>query len=365
MRLTLVGRCTITQRVPAPCHQRNDAPILTIPCQDISQTAKTAEQAAHALWHFAQTWFFEFPHYKPGDNRISPGAESYGSPYEPGFQRSLEDLGARYLHIRALGIVNGFRNCVLTPYLHKTYGIQIFGKVNDECIESVINAYSQQGHALYDISRPTNDPFPSPHMYGYLTEGPVLAALGVPVNYSEVSSAVAANSLTSHDMLLGGFLDSLAYVLDAGVKVHLVYGDRDYVCGSIGGERVSLAIPHARRSAFVEAGYAPLVTAVDGVAGHEVPSYQPVAAYESFRRATFDLDIATGLVPDVWHIKNVPSERPAARCYVLNPLTYLPEVWEMVEAGTAVVRDWFVVGGETGGEHGEPSDTTGELSEGL
>lgn len=41
-------------------------------------TANTTALAAHALWHFAQTWFFEFPYYKPADNRISLWAESYG-----------------------------------------------------------------------------------------------------------------------------------------------------------------------------------------------------------------------------------------------------------------------------------------------
>lgn len=31
-------------------------------------------------------------------------------------------------------------------------------------------------------------------------------------------------------MIHGGFLDSIGYLLDSGVKVHMMYGDRDYPC---------------------------------------------------------------------------------------------------------------------------------------
>lgn len=50
----------------------------TFASQSPLNTANTTAVAAHALWHFAQTWFFEFPHYKPVDNRISLWVESYG-----------------------------------------------------------------------------------------------------------------------------------------------------------------------------------------------------------------------------------------------------------------------------------------------
>src|SRR4051794_32204524 len=80
----------------------------------------------------------------------------------------------------------------------------------------------------------------------------------------------------------------------------------------MGGENVSLAVPYSNAAAFARTGYAPLVT-LDGIsgmtrqlgnfsftrvfqAGHEVPAYQPVAAYEIFMRATFNRDIATGLL---------------------------------------------------------------------
>lgn len=97
----------------------------TFASQNISQTTNSTAQAAHALWHFAQTWFFEFPHYKPDDDRISLWAESYGGHYGPGFMRffqqqnekiangTIEVDHAHYLHLDTLGIVNGYLDAVI------------------------------------------------------------------------------------------------------------------------------------------------------------------------------------------------------------------------------------------------------------
>lgn len=91
----------------------------TMGSQNMSQTTNTTERAAHALWHFLQTWVFEFPHYKPSNDRISLWAESYGGKYGPGFfhffqeqndkiaSGSLDHPRAHYLHLDTLGIVNG------------------------------------------------------------------------------------------------------------------------------------------------------------------------------------------------------------------------------------------------------------------
>ena len=93
--------------------------------QKMSHTANSTAQAAHALWHFAQTWFAEFPHYKPADDRISLWAESYGGHYGPGFLRffqqqnekiadgTIDDENAHYLHLDTLGIVNGYVDAVI------------------------------------------------------------------------------------------------------------------------------------------------------------------------------------------------------------------------------------------------------------
>lgn len=60
------------------------------------------------------------------------------------------------------------------------------------------------------------------------------------------------------DIVHGGFLEAIGSLLDAGVKVHLVHGDRDYPCNWVGGEAASLAVPYSRAAGFARAGYAPL-----------------------------------------------------------------------------------------------------------
>ncbi|KAI0121382.1 carboxypeptidase C [Xylariales sp. AK1849] len=408
----------------------------TFSSQDLSHTANTTAFAAHALWHFAQTWFFEFPHYKPVDDRISLWAESYGGHYGPGIFRFFQDQNekiangssdekdAHYLNLDTLGIVNGLIDMVIAgeawitfPY-NNTYGIQAFNQsifdeamynwtqpggckesiqacqdalkdrdsvppsgsgknyteicmgLNGNCTFNVIDTYYQSNRGWYDISHPKADPFPAPTMYGYLTEESVLSALGVPVNYSEASAAVEAQFQASFDILHGGFLEAIGDLLDSGVKVHMMYGDRDYACNWVGGEKSSLAVPYSRADDFANAGYAPLFTA-DGFsgmtrqlgnysftrvfdAGHEVPSYQPAAAYAIFMRAAFNRDVPTGLLPvtddfatvgmqNTWSIKNKAPEMPTPRCNILKPEACIPSTWEKVKAGKVVVEDWFVI----------------------
>ena len=74
---------------------------------------------AHAIWHFAQTWFEEFPFYKPNDEKISIWTESYGGKYGPWFASFFEEQnekiengtittpGAHRIHLDTLGIING------------------------------------------------------------------------------------------------------------------------------------------------------------------------------------------------------------------------------------------------------------------
>lgn len=97
----------------------------TFSSQKTCNTANGTAQAAHALWHFAQTFFTEFPHYKPTDDRISLWAESYGGHYGPAFMRffqqqnekiadgTIADENAHYLHLDTLGIVNGYLDALV------------------------------------------------------------------------------------------------------------------------------------------------------------------------------------------------------------------------------------------------------------
>lgn len=244
--------------------------------------------------------------------------------------------------------------------------------IEDWCDEASGRAYRQiEDRAWFDIGHPAQDPFPRPTIHGYLTQESVLGALGVPVNFTAFSRTVAESFMGTWDLYRGGFLEAVGWLLDRGIKVHMMYGDRDYACNWVGGEAASLAVPYSRAADFAAAGYAPFLSA-DGEevgrtrqlgnfsftrvyqAGHEVPSYQPAAALEIFRRATLGLDVATGLVPvtdelatvgprDTWHIKNRPPALPRPRCYILKPDTCTKEVWARVKTGDVTIKDWYVV----------------------
>ncbi|KAK0725077.1 putative lysosomal protective protein precursor [Lasiosphaeris hirsuta] len=388
----------------------------TVSSGKLTQTANSTAYAAHALWHFAQTWFLDYGgHYGPG---IMHFFQQQNEMMDKG---TLREKGAHRLRLDTLGIVNGLVDFVIQSEwclrfgYENTYGIRLWnqstyeallanwtgpggcrdkalacsgaleGKLQESdelcgnflqmCDVLSTTAFETTGRGYYDIAHPQNDPFPPPHSRGYLTNGPTLSALGVPVNYSMFSIAVNTAFLASGDVMRGSFLPSLGSLLDAGVRVHLMYGDRDFSCNWMGGEAVSLAVPWIRAGEFARAGYAPLQVSnsneIKGMtrqvgnfsftrvfqAGHEVPSYQPVAAYDIFMRATFARDIPTGFQPvtedlvtkglnDTRVVRQLPPKAPEPKCYVLKPRTCSPEVWETVKSGTAVVRDWFVIGEE-------------------
>lgn len=408
----------------------------TMGSQRLENTANTTTRAARVMWHFLQVWTAEFPHYDSNDKRISLWAESYGGHYGPEFFRHFQEQneriqngtlhghGTHHLHLDTLGIVDGGIDWMIVaeaavdfPF-NNTYGIQFYHQpLHDElrhnwtrpdgwkdklqaCADSLRHSpptnetessrlcsglidnffmsiaqvyVDESGRALFDIAHPTTDPFPPPYMHGYLTQASVLAALGVPVNYTSQSQAVAKAFDDTFDPLRPVFIDALSYLLESGIKVHLMYGDRDFLCNWVGGEKSSLAIPWKYQREFgEEAGYALLSVGKRGEtkgltrqwgnlsftrvfqAGHEVPAYQPEAAYEIFRRATAGLDVATGTTTvgdeyrtegpgDAWGWREALPKSPKSRCYVWKPETCTADVWKKVVKGKAVVKDGFVM----------------------
>lgn len=412
--------------------------------QRVTHTANSTNHAAVALWHFAQTWFEEFPHYKPESEHISLWTESYGGHYGPAFVNfflrqneliangSISGPGVHYLHLDTLGIING---CIdpesqLMAYAtfarNNTYGINAFSeweyhhamyelkrpggvveelrecqrlqrkldpndygdveRVNAFCQQTLtegdnvtIEAFFQAGRTgWFDVTHPAQDPFPPPYFSGFLNQHWVQKALGVPVNHSFVSNAVQQSFSATADMAKGGLVEDIAYILDHGVRVALMYGDRDYACNWVGGEAASLKTPWSRRKEFESAGYTPLVISPvrsGGLtrqygnfsftrvyqAGHMVPSYQPEAAYYIFMRALMGQDIATGTVDlqevagsgeqystegpgDTWWMKSEVLPAPSRECYVLDLGRCSEEEVQSVMDGSAIVKDWIVVG---------------------
>lgn len=103
-------------------------------------------------------------------------------------------------------------------------------------------------------------------------------------------------------------------------------------------------------------------------AGHEVPAYQPETAYEIFRRAMNNLDIATGNrstlssgpdvyassgMADTFGLKQVAPPPAEPTCYILSlGSTCTPDQRRAVINGSAIIKDYMVVDMKTGGKGG-------------
>jgi hypothetical protein len=197
------------------------------------------------------------------------------------------------------------------------------------------------------------------------------------------------------DFLLGNGLKKLGSLLDRGVKVALVYGDRDYQCNWYGGEAISLAIDSHLSTNFKNAGYANIETNASYVGGfvrqygnlsfarvfdaaHEgksisipppkknfllgsiltdpAPYYQPETTYQIFNRVMFNTDVATGKIPttsdysstgrsSAWSPSKLPTANEMAQCYLWDVMETCTKAEKAVlMSGQAVVKDFVLVG---------------------
>lgn len=335
------------------------------------------------------------------------------------------------IYLDTLGIVNGcidmLRQTIYFPQMafNNSYGIQIYNRtiydqqintfkkpggckdkiercrrlasagdpnmygnnatVNKACIEAndicryVIEAafYNYNTRSNNDIRNFFPDPFPPNYYIGYLNQHWVQAALGVPLNYSFAVRSVYDSFQTTGDAARGssaGYLADIGALLDSGIKVTMLYGDRDYTCNWYGGEAVSLNIPYPRQHKSRRAGYAKLQTNesyVGGLvrqhgnfsftrvyqSGHEVPAYQPETAYQIFHRSMFNRDITTGRLSTVdnpeystdgldyiWDVRDsIPNPQPPL-CYILNMVnTCTEDQIQSVRNGSAVIKDFVLM----------------------
>lgn len=85
------------------------------------------------------------------------------------------------------------------------------------------------------------DPFPTYYAIGFFNEAWVQRELGVPLNFTSDSLVVndAVLDVTGDSVRAAGMKD-IEYLLDSGINVALVYGDRDYRCPWLGAENLAL-----------------------------------------------------------------------------------------------------------------------------
>ena len=83
---------------------------------------------------------------------------------------------------------------------------------------------------MFDVSQNTPPPYPPAYNYAYFNSLPVQEALGVPLNWSNPSIAVQNAMFVGTGDAARQTYAHLQRVLDAGIKVAMVYGDLDHRC---------------------------------------------------------------------------------------------------------------------------------------
>jgi carboxypeptidase C (cathepsin A) len=105
-------------------------------------------------------------------------------------------------------------------------------------------------HLIPDPGPPTNTPI------GFFQQAWVQAELGVPLNFTQDSAVIEGlyyNVVGDPARIAGK--EAMENLLNGGVKIALVYGDRDYRCPWNSIEKLSLLFDWTGAESFHNAGY--------------------------------------------------------------------------------------------------------------
>lgn len=363
----------------------------TFPDQNPALTANNSVIAARALWHFSQLFFGDFPEHLTGNDQISLAGNSYGgywvSTSMAYFERQNVKIEAGEIkgHCLKLGtavITNGeidflYQTEYYPAFAHNnTYSFEAMSEeayveamhnytkpdgcrdliqqcralgelsdpdevglnetVNDLCSSAtrycylyVLGAYAATGRSPFDMASKIPNPYPPSYATGWANRAWVQQELGARIGFTE-------NSYVSQAVLFGDIsrragLKDVEYLLSRGVRVALIYGDRDYRCPWTSAEQLSLVANWTGAAAYRKAGYEEIQvnsSYVGGVAkqhgllsfsrvfqaGHDVSWYQPETSFQIFNRAIFGYDVPTGR-------QNLNHNRHATKWSTKGPLS--------------------------------------------
>ncbi|TDZ59728.1 Carboxypeptidase S1-like protein A [Colletotrichum trifolii] len=227
------------------------------------------------------------------------------------------------------GCLDHIRQCRTAESTYDANNTGQVREVNDlcaqaysNCYNNVVSPYAESGRSFYDIARKSPDSFPPSTYLEYFNTAGFQQAIGSVVNFTMTSQAVWDNFQATGDYMRGPLIPKLAGLLERGIRVAFIYGDRDYICNWMGGEAASLSVAlqagSVYGSRFTSAGYAPIIvndSYIGGVvrqfgnlsfsriyqAGHSVPAYQPETAFQVFARVVLGTSVSTGDQIDLEH----------------------------------------------------------------
>lgn len=199
--------------------------------------------------------------------------------------------------------------------------------------------------SVFDMAHFLPDDVPPVYANGWANRAWVQEELGVKINFtgdSYVSQALFTG--VTGDIFRRAGLKDIEYLLDSGIKVSLIYGDRDYRCPWLGVEQLSLAANWTGAKEYREAGYEEIRvndSYVGGVvkqhgglsfsrvfnAGHDVAYFQPETVAKIAARSMSGHDVATGRVVvdsslsthgplSSWGWRNKAPVSPPHECYI-------------------------------------------------
>ncbi|QDS68444.1 hypothetical protein FKW77_010811 [Venturia effusa] len=385
-----------------------------LPAQDPLKTANTTDTNVRTLWNAVQLWTIEFPHH-PSIDKISVWTNSYGgytatsflsycfSQNEKIVNGTIPSNEAKKIVPDNLGLTNACVDIVeqgkgsIDYAYNNTYNLSMlsetgyklamqafsgpggckeltlhcrdaaskfdpFGFGNNDAVDKAChNAVGicqpltmipelHANRSSYDIAHLVPDPQPGYNALGYFNEAAIQQALGVPLNFTYTPNVVAMNFFATGDPVRQD-KSHLERLLNGGVKVAMVYGDRDSRCNWMGAEDLAIDLVWADADKFKASGYEKIVTSAaytGGVvrqrgnfsfsrvydAGHAVGAYQPETVYAIFMRSMFGTDVATGRVlasaysskgsQSSKDIKNKLPDSPRGRC----------NIWQMQQTCT-------------------------------
>jgi carboxypeptidase C (cathepsin A) len=223
---------------------------------------------------------------------------------------------------------------------------RICGEAHLTCNSILNGPYEFADRSFYDIAHNNPVSFPPDTYLEYLNTGEFLQAIGARINFTQQSRPVFDAFLATGDYERGSQLSDLVSLLTRGVRIALIYGDRDFVCNWIGGEAISFSIAADAGSLyapFYRAGYADIRVNGSYVggqvrqygnlsfsriyqAGHFVPAYQPEAVFTLMTRIILGKNLATGEDADLSSFSTSgsanstatfkPPESPRPTCYI-------------------------------------------------